>query len=213
LRTPPLPRSVFPPLLLVVVCSLASCSVPLGPGYTVLNQELELKYEAAAVPHLSIRCSYLLLNSGNQPLNNLRIVLPPAEAFHRSATQAEFNGQAVELESTSASPTDRGDTVELHWTEPWTQKQKRTLVFTYTLSTGFHLGSSLAAGTDTFFAFPDSWDPELLAPRHFFGKGGVAPKKWNLSVRVPSGFLVHASGTAGKRPSGTGAMPFASSNA
>ena len=74
----------------------------------------------------------------------------------------------------------------------------------YELSTGSHLGSFLAVSPSTFFAYPESWNPSLLPPRNIFGAGGVPPKKWTISVRVPSGFLVHASGTAGKRTSSGG---------
>jgi len=184
---------------------LGACSVSFGPGFSIQKQDLELRFVSSPQPHLALRCTYQLANFGNQPLQSLRLVLPAAESFHRTATTAEWNGQSVGVQSISAtSATDRGDTVELHWNAPWTPKQKRTLVVTYELSTGFHLGNYLAVGQDTFFAFPESWNPALLPPKNIFGAGGVPPKKWRLSVRVPSGFLVHASGTAGKRSTAGG---------
>lgn len=184
---------------------LDACSVPLGPGYLIQKQDLELRFVSSSEPHLAVRCTYQLTNSGNQPLQSLRFVLPAAESFHRTATAAEWNGQSIGVQIvTAAAATDRGDTMELRWNDPWTPKQKRTLVLTYELSTGFHLGSYLAVSSDTFFAFPESWNPALLPPKNFFGAGGVSPKKWRLSVRVPSGFLVHASGIAGKRSTAGG---------
>src|SRR5262249_8577271 len=62
-----------------------------------------------------------------------------------------------------------------------------------------HLASFLAVSPDTFFADPASWNPALLPPKGLWGAGIIPPKKWRLSVRVPSGFLVHASGSLGKR--------------
>ena len=159
-----------------------------------------MHFVASPEPRLAVRCTYQLVNSGNQPLTGIRLVVPTAESFHRTATTAEWNGQSVGIQVVSAAkPVDTGDTIELRWNDPWTPRQKRTLVLTYELSTGFHLGSYLAVSPDTFFAYPESWNPKFLPPKNLFGKGGEPPKKWRLSVRVPSGFLVHASGAAGKR--------------
>ena len=181
---------------------MSGCSIALGPGYTTQKQDLELHFISSPEPHLSVHCTYHLLNSGNQSLHGLRIVLPAAEAFHRSATAAQWNGHAVDVRNVRpASASDVGDTIELQLPEPWPAKHKRTLVLDYELSTGFHLGSYLSVTPDTFFAFPESWNPTLLPAKHLLGTGGVPPKKWTFSVRVPSGFLVHASGIAGKRKS------------
>jgi hypothetical protein len=190
-------RLLFPSLSIYF---LGACSVPIGPGFLIEKQDLELRFVSSPEPHLAVRCIYQLINSGDRPLKSLRLSLPPAESFHRTATTAEWNGQSIGVEiATAAAATDRADTMELQWSDPWTPKQKRTLILTYELSTGLHLGSYLAVSPNTFFAFPESWNPSLLPPKNLFGAGGVSPKKWRLSVRVPSGFLVHASGTAGKR--------------
>jgi hypothetical protein len=179
---------------------LGACSVPIGPGFLIQKQDLELRFVSSPEPHLAVRCTYQLINSGNRPLKSLRLLLPPAESFHRTATTAEWNSQSIGVQIvTAAAATDRADTMELHWNDPWTPKQKGTLILTYELSTGLHLGTYLAVSPDTFFAFPESWKPALLPPKNLFVVGGVSPKRWRLSVRVPSGFLVHASGTAGKR--------------
>ncbi|MBS1867141.1 MAG: hypothetical protein JSS69_14600, partial [Acidobacteria bacterium] len=120
--------------------------------------------------------------------------------FHRTATAAEWNGKPIDVQLVSAATaTDIGDTIELRWSDNWNPKQKRTLVLSYELATGSHLGSFLAVTSETFFSDPDSWNPRLLAPKGIFGTGGVAPKKWNLSVRVPSGFLIDASGSTAKK--------------
>ncbi len=186
----------------LAIIFLSACSGALGPGYVIQKQNIELHFVSSPEPHLAIRCTYGLLNSGNQPLHTFRIVLPPADAFHRGATSAQWDGHSIAVQNVSlASPSDIGDTVELRLSEPWPVKHKRTLTLDYELSTGFHLGSYLAVSPDTFFAFPESWNPTLLPAKHLLGAGGVPPKKWTLTVRVPSGFLVHASGIAGKRRS------------
>ena len=188
--------------LLIVPFYFGGCGVALGPGYSIQKQSIELRYVASPEPHLSVHGVYELLNSGNQPLNSIRLLVPGVESFRRSETSAKWNDRLVVLKTvSSATPADRGDTIEVILTEPWRVKQKRTLTLDYDLSTGFHLGSYLAVSPDTFFAFSDSWNPELLPPKHLFGTGGTPPKKWTLFVCVPSGFLAHAAGTPGKRGS------------
>ena len=204
LRYVPKPFPLFLALLPAIFHS-AGCGVALGPGYTIEQQNFELHFVSAPEPHLAVRCTYQLRNTGNQPLQRIRIVVPPAEAFHRAGTVAEWNGKPLEVEPVGgAAATDIGDTVELRWNEAWNLKQKRTLVLSYELSTGSHLGSFLAVAPETFFAYPGSWNPALLAPQGVFGTGGTAPKRWNISIRVPPGFLAHASGAWGKKSGSRG---------
>ena len=184
---------------------MAGCAVPLGPGYTITGQNLELHFVPSPEPHLAVHCAYQLVNSGNQPLDSLRVSVPPAQAFHRTVISARWNDQPVVSEVISAArETEYGDTVELHFPVTWHRKQKRTLVLEYELTSGSHLGSFLAVSPETFFAYPGSWNPSLLPAKHFLGAGGVPPKKWTISIRVPAGYLVHGSGTAGKRVSSGG---------
>jgi hypothetical protein len=166
---------------------------------------LELSFVPSPQPHLAVHASYELQNSGTQPLQSLSVMLPPAGAFHRTATAARWNNQALEFDApAAASPIARGDSLELRLPEAWAVKQQRSLVLDYDLATGSHLGSFLSTSSESFFAYPDSWNPALLAPKHLFGTGGVPPKKWTVAVRVPAGYLVHASGAAGKQKRSTG---------
>jgi len=184
---------------------VGGCAVALGPVYTIQKQNLELRFIPSPEPHLAVHSTYQLVNSGNQSIETIRITLPPAEAFHRQGTVAHWDNQSISLQQISpASLTEQGDTIELRWPEAWRRKQKRTLILDYELSSGSHLGSFLAVSPDTFFAYPGSWNPVLLPPRNIFGAGGIPPKIWTISVRVPAGDLAHASGTALKRVSSGG---------
>jgi hypothetical protein len=184
---------------------LAGCAASLGPGYTIIAQNLELGFVPSPEPHLAVHCTYQLVNSGNQPLDAILVSVPPAQAFHRTAIVARWNNQPIVSEVIgAASDTDYGDTVELRLPGAWHRKQKRTLVLEYELSSGSHLGSFLSVSAETFFAYPQSWNPSLLASKHFFGSGGVPPKKWTISIRVPAGYLAHGSGAAGKRTTSGG---------
>lgn len=163
-----------------------------------------MRFVPSPEPHLAVHASYELRNSGTQPLGSIWVMLPPAGAFHRSATVARWNNQLLQYEPlavvspTEVSPTELGDSLELRLPETWAVKQQRSLVLDYNLATGSHLGSFLSVSSESFFAYPDSWNPELLPPKHLFGSGGTPPKKWTITVRVPAGYLVHASGAAGK---------------
>ncbi len=184
---------------------VGGCALALGPGYTIQKQNLELRFIPSPEPHLAVHGAYQLVNSGDQPLEAIRITLPPSEAFHRQGTIARWNNQSISLQEISlAGLSEQGDTIELRWPEAWRRKQKRTLILNYEVSSGSHLGSFLAVSPDAFFAYPGSWNPVLLPPKNSFGAGGVPPKKWTISVRVPVGDLAHASGTASKRASSGG---------
>src|SRR5262249_34310805 len=197
-----------PPILfLAVFFFTGGCSVALGPAFLIQKQSLELHFVASPKSHLSVHCRYELANSGNQPLQSIQVLVPSAEAFRRGTVVAQWNGKSIEARTVATARTaDLGDTIELTFNEPWAIKQKRTLTLDYDVSTGFHLGSFLAVSPETFFAYPDSWNPELVPPKHLFATGDVPPKKWILSIRVPSGFLVHASGTSGKRQTAGGEL-------
>jgi len=41
---------------------------------------------------------------------------------------------------------------------------------------------------------PGDWAPSLLPPEGAFARAGEPPKKWDITVRVPADFRVHASG-------------------
>jgi len=156
---------------------VGGCALALGPGYTIQKQNLELRFIPSPEPHLAVHGAYQLVNSGNQPLEAIRITLPPSEAFHRQGTVAHWNNQSVSLQELSpASLSEQRDTIELRWPEAWRRKQKRTLILDYEVSSGSHLGSFLAVSPDTFFAYPGSWNPVLLPPKNIFGAGGVPPK-------------------------------------
>ncbi len=184
---------------------LSGCAVPLGPGYSIQKQTLELRYLPSPQPHVSVHASFALKNSGNQPLSSIRVMLPPAVEFHRSATSVRWNDQPVELQVVSAaSPADRSDALKVPLPQEFAIKKQGSLILDYELTTGSHLGSFLAASPESFFVYPDSWNPTLLPPKHFFGAGGAAPKKWTMTIRVPAGYLVHASGITGKTKRSSG---------
>ena len=66
--------------------------------------------------------------------------------------------------------------------------------------------TALSFTNDAFFLPAGGWSPELLPSRGLFATGGVPAPKWELSVSVPEGFLVHASGRQTKTSRKNGEM-------
>jgi hypothetical protein len=66
--------------------------------------------------------------------------------------------------------------------------------------------TALSFSADAFFLPAQGWNPELLPARGLFATGGVPPQKWEMSVRVPEGFLIHASGHQAKTSRRNGEM-------
>ena len=67
---------------------------------------------------------------------------------------------------------------------------------------------AIAFSADAFDLPAESWTPALPQARGVFGFGGVPPQKWDLVVRVPQGFLVHASGVKKKHSATNVEMEF-----
>src|SRR5260370_39564516 len=57
---------------------------------------------------------------------------------------------------------------------------------------------ALSFSSEACFLPAEGWSPEWLPAQGLFATGGVPPKKWEMSVSVPEGFLVHTSGKQGK---------------
>lgn len=192
-------RLVCPALLIAAALLVCSCAVPLGPGYTIQKQSLELHFVAKPQAHLEVRAVYRLVNSGNAALTRLELMLPAADSYHRIGTQAQLDGRTEELHAdVPGNPASPGDRLSISFPEPWPQKQRRVLTIAYELSTGYRVAASLAVSEETFFASARSWAPILLPPGGTFAQSAAPPKRWDLSVRVPAGFFVHASGTSGR---------------
>jgi hypothetical protein len=66
--------------------------------------------------------------------------------------------------------------------------------------------TALSFTPDAFFLPAEGWSPELLPSRGLFGTGGVPPKKWEMNITVPDGFLLHTSGRQTKTSRKNGEM-------
>lgn len=171
----------------------ASCATPMGPAYTIESQEIRVALETAPDPRIQVESVYRLRNTGNRPLASLEVRLPGRRFFRTGVAQASWDNSSLSPETSPANPRDTLFSLP----KPWKLSERHTLH----LSVGFLPpagDSGLNFSSDAFFLPSQGWAPELLPARGLFGAGGVPPKRWFLSVRVPAGFLVHTSGGSAK---------------
>jgi hypothetical protein len=187
---------LWPTLLLAgaAYCA-AGCAAALGPGYTIVKQQITVQFVPTPQPIIKIEGVYDLKNTGNQPLTTLELRLPGRRRFHFSDPTALWDKTAV---SFTASP-DNPRNVLLTFPQPWTVSSAHSLRLSVEYRSAASSEASLSFTPDAFFLPAQGWSPELLPVRGIFATGGVPPKSWNLVIRVPGNFLVHCSGKASKQ--------------
>jgi len=190
---PPVSTSAALLISLSSVCWFAGCASSLGPGYVVEQQKIEVSFTPRPQPLLQITAEYRLQNTGNQPLDSIDVRMPGGR-FRPTASR--FLWDAVPL-SHNVSPDNPRDT-ELRFAELWKAGERHALQISYDLpsSTG---EDTVNFSADAFYLPSQGWTPQLPQARGLFGFGGVPPNEWPMLVTLPSEFLVHASGYAGKR--------------
>jgi len=177
--------------LAVLVLSQCGCAIPLGPGFYAEKELLEVRYVPGAPPHLEIRATFTLENSGDRPLDSIDVSLPDEKDFGRAHLRIEVDGALLSPQPSPDAP-ESTSRIALH--APWPQKTVHTLVISYDLMKSLDFGPSVGTGDFAFYLPTSDWYPLLRAPKGLFAKGDARPKRFDLSVRVPDGFLVHAAG-------------------
>jgi hypothetical protein len=83
--------------------------------------------------------------------------------------------------------------VRIVFPEPLPVKEKQEIAVSYALAGG----AGVVVDQTGFELPPGDWAPVLLPPsaEGSFASGGEAPKKWEMTVRVPADFRVYASGS------------------
>jgi hypothetical protein len=171
---------------------LAGCVAPLGPGYTIESQQLRVQFVPAPEPRIRIEGEYVLKNTGNQPLSELELRLPGRRRFHFDEPRAAWDEAALATGVSEENPRNALITLPEQWT--MSARHKLHLSVEYLPAAAGERGLSFSG--DAFFLPAEGWSPELLPARGLFATGGVPPKKWEMRVGVPEGFLVHTSGQA-----------------
>jgi len=179
-------------LLTLAVAGLAAsgCVAPLGPGYLVEKQQIEVQFRPGPSPKIRVNATYDLRNTGTRLLVTLDARLPAGRRLHLNAMQATWDGTPLDVTPSSDTPRES----ILNLTQPWLVSARHSLRLSYEVLSASPEQTGLSFTNDAFFLPSASWLPEFPQPNGLFGFGGVPPKKWQLTVRVPQGFLVHASG-------------------
>jgi len=180
----------------------AGCVAPLGPGYTIERQQLRVQFVPAPEPRIRIEAEYALKNTGNQPLCELELRLPGRRRFHFEETHATWDATVLATGTSTEHP--RNALISLP--QQWKVSGRHTLRLSVQYLPAATGETALSFTADAFFLPAEGWSPELLPSRGLFATGGVPPKKWEMNVSVPDGFLVHTSGRQTKTSRKNGEM-------
>jgi hypothetical protein len=196
--------TLFPcTLLFCAACCLAGCAASLGPGYIVEKQEIQVSFLPQPEPHVHVVAEYHLRNTGIRELDSLDVRLP-GRRFRPAEFTVSWDGGELPL---ATSVANARDTI-LRFPKTWPVGDSRTIQFAYDLRSATTQEGALGFSPDAFDLPAEGWTPALPQARGPFGFGGVPPNKWELVIRVPSGFLVHASGGREKHSAKNAEMDF-----
>jgi hypothetical protein len=182
----------LPVLFLVASLSfVAGCTSSFGPGYVINKQDIDVHFDPGPPPHIAIKSSYELTNNGTHPLSELELRLPLNRRFKTSNLELTWDGERL---NTEPSPDYPRNTL-LKLPNSWAVSGRHSLHIAMNLETpGPGESAYLGFAPDAFFLPAQGWAPELLPANGIFATGGAPPDKWNLTLHVPSGFIVHTSG-------------------
>ena len=170
---------------------LASCAAPLGPGFSVKRQSLEIHYLPGDPPRVEIHALYQLKNTGNRDLASIEVGLPGEKVYGRRNLRAALDSGAL-----STSGATNIDGVLISFGRPWAKKEEHELALEYELTEQSAPYVGIAMAGDSLFLSSTGWFPVLRPAEGLFGKGGDRQNPLDLSVRVPEGYLAHSSGRA-----------------
>jgi hypothetical protein len=183
-------RSVLVIVLIIGAAHAAGCVAALGPGYTIDSQEIRVQFIADPQPVVRLDAEYRLRNTGNRPLTALELRLPGRRRFHFTDPRAQWDGHPLNLGPAPNIPRN----VAITFPEPWTISASHTLLLSVEYQPAAPGEAYLSFSPDAFFLPAEGWSPQLIPPHGIFATGGIPPKKWPLTTRVPDGFLIHMSG-------------------
>src|SRR2546430_5390839 len=195
-------RLAYAALSAMAALGTVGCVAPLGPGYTIEGQQLRVQFVPAPEPRIRIEAEYALRNTGNQPLSELELRLPGRRRFHFEEPHATWDATVL----TTGASTERPRNALISLPQQWKVSGRHTLRLSVEYLPAATGETALSFTADAFFLSAEGWSPELLPSRGLVATGGVPPKKWEMNVSVPDGFLVHTSGRQTKASRKNGEM-------
>ena len=180
-------RALAKLLMAAAALAGAGCAAPFGPGFTIERQRLEAAVIRTPQPHVNVRASWRVKNTGDRPLRWLDVEIPDAETHGLSALRVESEGTEV-----APGHAKYREAVRISFEKPLGTKDRREVAVSYSLGGG--AGVRMEDGS--FELPPGGWAPALVPPegQGSFSRGSEPPKKWDMIVRAPANFRVYASG-------------------
>jgi hypothetical protein len=178
-------RAGIPTLLAMLL--LAACSTPLGPGYKVEREQIEVHCRPGPPPAVDVAERFRIRNIGNAPLESLEFRLAAELLPADAPVTAQADGHPATVERTEK-------TLRVVLQPAWKMKSR------HELSLAYHFGDAPAAHVyvsargDEFLLLGEGWLAQPLRPRGTFAKGGERPANAALRVRAPAGLRVAAAG-------------------
>jgi hypothetical protein len=168
-----------------------SCAVPLGPGYHIEKESVELSFSAQPQPRLHLHARFSLENIGNAPLTVLDVTVPEKDFVGRDNLRITVDGKDAQVtESLPAGATMA--TTNVSFEPAWSPHQKKEIEITCDMTRGSNGRTSIAPNA---LAFDGAyWFPTFDAPKRLFAKGEQRADPTDLSVVLPKDFLAVASG-------------------
>jgi hypothetical protein len=168
-----------------------SCAVPLGPGYHIENESVEIAFVAQPAPQLHLRARSRLENVGNAPLTTLDVTIPPKEFLARQNLHVIVNGEDARIVEPPATDEAMG-AVRISFEPAWRSGEKKEIEVEFDLAAGADPHASIAP--DAFALDGAYCFPAFLAPKRLFAKGEQRANITDISVVLPSDYLATASG-------------------
>jgi hypothetical protein len=199
------PRSFFITLFaLLLLLGTCACSVPLAPGYQIVNETREIRFGPGDTPEIGIRARYTLKNSGTADLEFIDITFPDAKAYGLTDLKVELDGHGAKLvDLPQEFQTESPNTSRLRFDSVWKRGEKHELASEYTFRSPADPGDRVSIGQQDFHLGSRGWSLLPLPPKHFLSPFPARRNPTSYSVIVPSDFLVLAGGTLkGRQQSG-----------
>lgn len=166
---------------------LSGCAVPLGPGYQIEREQVEIRYVKATPARLTIRAVYRLNNIGNRDLTVVEASLPDERLSGRQGLHAWVDGREVAALPSSEDPRH---VIRIPFDPPWPQKRRREVVLEFSLTPEPPGRARLAVAENSFHLRKDAALPQLLPPKGSIIEKGKPVKETRISVEAPASFRI-----------------------
>jgi hypothetical protein len=204
-----LDRSSLRGLLITVFALLlllgnSACSVPLAPGYQIINQTRQIRFVPGDAPEIRVSARYTLRNSGTTDLEFIDITFPEAKSYGRTDPRVELDGHAAKLANLPEEyQPESPNALRLPFDSVWKRGENHELSIEYGFRSPGDSGDRVTIGAEDFHLGSRGWSPVLLPPKHFLSPFPARPDRSAYTVVVPSDFLVLSGGRLkGRKQSG-----------